>query len=423
MTLFWSLAAMMLAVALLFTLPVIMRSKYLAANEEDAINVELIRTQLDELKADLAAGRLDEAQYEAARADLERELLADLSGESAGNGAQKVRGGRWALLLLAILIPGMTLGLYQLIGTKQIIPLLAGGAPVPPRQAAAGPTEGHSLEEMVAKLAARLQEQPDNAEGWVMLARSYTSLRRFGDAAVAYERAHQLLGNNAALLADYADALVMANNMQFTDQAGGLLMQALEMEPANVKALWLAGLWKSQQGDNAAAVGYWERAAELLPPGGEDAVVIAGQIRQARAQLKPGEVAKAPPVPQDTAPADDSAAGKSVDVGVRLDPALADAAAPTDTVFIFARAVSGPRMPLAIVRKQVSDLPLIVTLDDTTAMAPAMKLSNFDQVAIGARVSKSGNAMPQSGDLQGLVAPVTPGAGLTVELTIDSRIP
>ncbi len=414
MTVFWGLAGIMVMLALLFTLPWLLRSNRRQDTDLDTVNTEVIKAQLAELEADLDSGRLDEAQYLAAREDLERELLADLSASSAGSTVAKVRGGRWAALVLILLIPGLTIGLYQYIGTQEIIALLAEGDVTPVR-----PSTGseHSLEVLVERLAERMRQEPDNAEGWVMLARSYTTLQRFGDAAVAYARAHRLVGDNADLLANYADALVMANGREFNDQAGDLLLKALEIEPGHVKALWLAGHWKSRQGEYADAVHYWQRAAGLLPPDGKDAQVLAQQIRQAREHLAPGEVVEAP------IPRQEAAAGKAITVSVTLDPQVAADAAPEDTVFIFARAVSGPRMPLAIERRQVSDLPVTVTLDDSTAMMPSMKLSNFDEVAVGARVSKSGTAMPQSGDLQGLVEPVVPDSGQAIELNIDSRVP
>ena len=423
MTVFWGLAGIMLVVAMLFTLPWLLRSHRQLDTDLDTVNTEVIKAQLSELEADLANGRLDEAQYLTARQDLERELLVDLSGPSAEGEKVKVRSGRWAVLLLIVLIPGLTIGLYQVIGTQQIIPLLARVDTAPVQQTTPPGGGEHSLEEMVERLAARMQQEPDNAEGWVMLGRSYTTLKRFDDAAVAYAKAHRLVGDNAALLADYADALVMANGQGFTDQAGALLLKALETEPGNIKALWLAGHWKNQQGDYADAIRYWQRAAERLPPDGEDAPVIAQQIRQARARLAPGEVVEAPKPREEAAATMTTAAGKNITVSITLDPQVAAGAAANDTVFIFARAVSGPRMPLAIVRKQVSDLPLTVTLDDSTAMTPAMKLSNFDAVSIGARISKSGTAMPQSGDLQGLVTPVVPGSGKAIELSINSRVP
>ncbi len=420
-TVFWWLAGIMLIVALLFVLPALLRSQRQPDTDLDAVNTAVVKAQLAELESDLDNGRLDEAQYLAACEDLERELLSDLSAASTEDGEARERSGRWAALLLVVLIPGLTIGLYHYIGTQQIIPLLANVGTPAPRQSTPPAAAAPSLEEMVQRLAERMQQEPDNAEGWVMLGRSYTSLQRYDDAAVAYARAHRLVGDNADLLADYADALVMANGRGFTDQAGALLMQALETDPDNIKALWLAGHWKNQQGDYAGAIRYWQRAAEQLPPDGEDAPVIAQQIRQARGHLAPGEVVEAT---QPTAAVKAvAAAGKAITVRITLDPQVAAAAAPEDTLFIFARAVSGPRMPLAIVRKQVSDLPLTVTLDDSTAMAPGMKLSNFDKVAVGARISKSGTAMPRSGDLQGLVTPVVPGAAQPIELNIDSRVP
>ena len=418
MTVFWGLVGIMLCVAMLFTLPWILRSSKRSDTDQDALNTEVIRAQLAELDADLDSGRLDRAQYQAAREDLERELLTDLSAASADGAETKVRDGRWAVAVLIVLIPAISIGVYNLVGTRQIIPLLAQAETGKAGQVAGHAGDTLSIEEMVQRLADRLRQEPDNAEGWVMLARSYTVLKRYQDAAVAYARAHQLVGDNPELLADYADALVMADGGRFTDQAGGLLEKALATEPDNVKALWLIGHWKNQAGDYAEAVSYWQRAAALLPPGGSDAGVIAQQISQARAHLAPGEVVETP------APREEVAlAGKSITVSVTLDPQLAAAAAPEDTLFIFARAVSGPRMPLAIVRKQVRDLPVTVTLDDSMAMAPVMKLSNFDKVVVGARVSKSGTAMPQSGDLQGQVEPVVPGSGETLQLSIDSRVP
>jgi cytochrome c-type biogenesis protein CcmH len=211
-----------------------------------------------------------------------------------------------------------------------------------------------------------------------------------------------------------------------------LLEKALAGDPDNIKALWLMGHWKNQQAAYREALDYWQRAAALLPETGKDAEIIAEQIAQARQQLGlPVEEAMqtaaasttATPVTADTAPAGAAETGATIEVSVSLDPELAAQAAPEDTVFIFARAAAGPRMPLAIVRKQVRELPVTVTLDDSLAMSPAMVLSRFEQVTVGARISKSGNAMPQSGDLQGTVTPVTTRDAAAIELTIDSRVP
>ncbi|MGB5338680.1 MAG: c-type cytochrome biogenesis protein CcmI, partial [Gammaproteobacteria bacterium] len=284
MTVFWGLAAVMMAVALLFTVPWVLRSSRSAAADPDALNTELIKTQLAELKADLEAGRLEESQYAAARQDLERELLDDLAQPSAAGAAHKVRGGQWVAVLLVLLIPGLAVGLYQTIGTQQIIPLLERNAAAP--AARAEPASGqHSLEEMIGKLAERLRANPDDLRGWMLLGRSYESLRRFPDAVNAYANAYRINADHPEVLAAYADALVMANGGRFNDQAGGLLEHALEIQPDNIKALWLLGHWKNQQADYQAAIGHWQRAAALLPAGSEDAGVIAQQIQVARSQL------------------------------------------------------------------------------------------------------------------------------------------
>jgi len=276
-----------------------------------------------------------------------------------------------------------------------------------------------SIEEMVALLAKRLQQQPDDVKGWVMLARSYSIMKRHSEAVTAYENVLRLGGEDAALLTDYADAMVMANGGIFTDESGALLTRALELDPVNIKGLWLAGHWKNQSGAQAEALDYWQQAAARLPVGSEDATVIAQQISEVQAQL--GIAAAPAPAKTITPTAADK--GASLSVHVTLSPDYATVAAAEDTVFIYARATQGSRMPLAIVRKQVKDLPVTVTLDDSMAMTPQMVLSKFDQVTVGARVSKSGGAMPQSGDLQGLVSPVATQTTETIQVTVSNKIP
>jgi cytochrome c-type biogenesis protein CcmH len=434
MSVFWGLATIMIIIALLFTVPWLLRagrSTKSTRPDPDTLNTEIIKTQLAELDTDLKMGRLDETQYAAARRDLERELLDDLSPSGSAATTKPARSGQWAVVLLVVAIPLMALALYQHLGSRQIIPLLEqGGAATAtsgsPGQHAMGE---QSLEQMVNTLAERMKDEPDNLRGWVLLARSYETLNRYADALVAYRNARRLSGDNPEVLADYADALVMANGGRFNDEAGEVLQKAVEVQPENVKALWLIGHWKNQQGAYSEALTYWQRAAALLPPGGEDANIIAQQISQVQQRLgitptAPVMAAAASPTGAPaTAPGGTSAAGHAITVTVALDPALTAQAAPESTVFIFARAVQGPRMPLAIMRRQVKDLPVTVTLDDSLAMSPAMTLSKFDQVTIGARVSASGNAMPQSGDLEGSQSPVNVANPGTVAITIDRKLP
>jgi cytochrome c-type biogenesis protein CcmH len=290
------------------------------------------------------------------------------------------------------------------------------------------------VDDMAAKLAAKLQKEPDNAEGWVMLARTYYALNRYDDAAPAFEKALTLVPDDAGLLADYADSIGAAQG-GLRGKAMELVARALKADPTHWKALALAGTAAFERKDYAQAVAYWERMKATVPPGSPVAGSIDSSIAEARALggLKAGAppassaVAAAAPGgaskgPQGALPADAAKSGATIAGTVELAPAIAAKAAPNDTVFIFARAVDGPKMPLAILRKQVKDLPATFTLDDSLAMAPNVALSKFASIVVGARVSKSGNAAPQPGDLEGYSPAVKVGAtGLVV--VIDRTLP
>jgi len=418
MTVFWSLAAVMLVVALLFVLPPLLRKRELPAVSRDDLNTEVIKAQLAELDADLAVGKLDQNQYAAARTDLERELLYDLS--TTGPAEHEPRSGRWATLLIIPVLPLCAVLLYQQLGSVELIDRLQ---QVQTFQSQTVQQQAASIEDMIVNLAARLQQQPDDLEGWTMLARTYNILERYSKAEAAYENVLRLGGENSGLLTDYADAMVMANGGTFTDKSGALLTRALELDPDNVKGLWLTGHWKNQSGAHAEAIRYWQKAVLLLPDNDQNKLVLTEQIQQAQQQAG---IAVDSEQQAATSPAavtvDDSASGVTLQVQVSLDPALAAKTSPGDTVFIFARAAQGPRMPLAIVRKQVKDLPVAVVLDDSMAMAPGMMLSGFKEVLVGARISKSGNAMPQGGDLQGSKSPVRPADSARLDIVIDSVV-
>ncbi|MCO6411271.1 MAG: c-type cytochrome biogenesis protein CcmI [Thiogranum sp.] len=415
MSTFWLLVIAMMLLALVFSAAPLLRRRHDTSIDQNQLNTAVIREQLRELQADLDAGKLDQASWNAAKTDLERELLNQLDDGNEGTAAAP-RSGRWAVGLVGLLVPLVAVLLYLQLGAvdfqeRRELTAAAQGADA----------DGHPLVAMVAQLSQRMRENPDQLEGWLLLARSYAALNQFDNALEAYAQARRLVGDQPELLIDSADMLVMASGGQFTDEVGALLDQALSVQPDNAKGLWLKGHWKFRNNDIQGAIDNWKKAAAQLPPDSENVLAINQQIRQAQIALG---------MPQSEAPdaaAPDTgkqqSAGGAIEVTVRLDPALTQQAAPGDTVFIFARAVEGPRMPLAIVRKQVADLPVSVRLDDSLAMTPAMVLSNFDQVAVGARVSRSGNAMAQSGDLEGLTSPVQVARGEAVEVVIDAAVP
>jgi cytochrome c-type biogenesis protein CcmH len=245
---------------------------------------------------------------------------------------------------------------------------------------------------MVEGLAEKMKNNPDDAQGWLMLGRSYKFQQQYSKAVDAFANAYRLLGDQAEVMLLYADALAYASDKNLAGKPTELVFKALALEPDNLTALWLGGMAKAQQGDPVTAIKLWKKLAALLPPGSDSQQEIQGlltKIESETAQTKAAQQANVSDV--------------AIEVQVSLAPELQKSASPGDTVFIYAQALSGPKMPLAIVRKQVSDLPLTVSLNDTMAMMPNMKLSNFQNVKLLARISKSGNAISQSGDLIGVI--------------------
>jgi cytochrome c-type biogenesis protein CcmH len=274
-----------------------------------------------------------------------------------------------------------------------------------------GAVSAEQIEDMVGRLAARMGEHPDDAEGWKLLGRSYAVLGRFGEAVDAYAKAAAREPRDAVLLADFADALAMARGQSLQGEPEKLVLRALEIDPRNLKALALAGTAAFERKAFAKAADYWQRMLPLVPPGSEDAQAIRDNVAQAT------QLAGGPPVaPQAAVPQVAGLRGT-----VRISPKLKGQFGPEDTVFIYARAVEGPPMPLAVLRRRARELPAEFALDDSMAMAPGMTLSAHPRVVVTARVSKSGGATPQPGDLQGASAPVANDAS-GVDVTIDAVV-
>ncbi len=435
MTLFWFSVAALMALALVFIVPPFFRKHETQHVSEDELNLAVIKQQLEELKADLDSGELDRDQYEAARHDLEKELLADLSAGSTDptplTGDPKA--GRWAIALLVVAIPAISLPLYFKYGSPSLIPRLEMGDTGRTANNAAGHSAGGqqsgSMLEMIDQLAKKLEQSPNNPDGWKMLARSYMAVNRIQDALNAYEAAYKLAPEDADLILAYGTTLAQSNNNQFAGRPTELISQALELSPQDPNAQWLRGIAYFQEGDYANAVVLWERVLTHLPAGSPEAQNVTEYLNEARAQLPPGSqpasgVGSTPAMAQQSAPAKPAAASSGrIRVEVSLDPALRDKVEGSDLVFIFARAVSGPRMPLAAMKRQVKDLPVTLELDDSMAMMPQFVLSKFPEVVVGARISKSGDPVPKSGDLEGEVSPVVPGQEATVQVVVNTIHP
>lgn len=388
MTAFWLTGAALAAAVLAWLLRPLLSGRGGGPVSRQAANVAIYRDQLRELEADLAAGTLAQADFERSRAELEARLLEDAGQPEAAQPAPAA--GRRLALVMGCAIPLLALTVYLVVGNPGTLSReLEHGATV------------QQLETMVERLAARLRENPDDADGWALLGRSYAALGRFGESADAYAKAAVRAPRDAQLLVDFADALAMARGQRLQGEPEKLIQRALEIDPNNLKGLALAGTVAFERRDFARAAAYWQRMLPLVPADSEDARTIQQNVAEAR------ELA---------------ANSKAVQGTVTLSPKLSGRASPDDVVFVFARAAEGPPMPLAVARTRVRDLPYRFRLDDSMAMTPAMKLSAFPQVVVGARVSKSGNAAPQPGDLQGASAPVANDAG-EVRVVIDRVVP
>jgi cytochrome c-type biogenesis protein CcmH len=402
---FSALAAVLVAAALLFLLVPLLRAPRAGASVQ-AANLDIYRDQFGELERDLRLGVLDAGQYEAARSELQRRLLDDAGGSSATPVAAP-RGGRSTAAAIALLVPIMAGLLYWQLGEPQALD--------PARRASADASDitPEQFEAMTEQLAARMAANPEDAQGWAMLGRAYKALGRYPDAAQALAEANQRQPGTPEIMVDYAEVLAQAHG-KLAGEPRRLLEQALKIAPNDPRALTLAGGAAFEAGEYQRAIGYWQAVAAGVPPDSELGKALSTGIERARAMG--GTKASAAPKPP-------PAAGTAVVRGeIRLSPALKEQAAADDTVFIFAQSAEGPRMPLAVLRKQVRDLPLTFQLDDSMAMNPTLRLSSVARVVVTARVSRSGGAAPQSGDLQGESAPVAPG-GKAVSITIDKVVP
>ncbi len=400
------------------------------------MNPTLQMTRLDELKGQLAqveelirSGALKGKGAKRARDKIEAQMLAAVMAGGKGGAAQATADDARpsSRLVLGITVFVLAFGVlgYAWLGNLQGLTVGPGSAPV--AQAAAGgaehPMDQAQIEALTQRLAERLKAQPDDAEGWSMLGRSYAVLGRYGDAAAAFRKLIELRPNDAQAYADAADAVGMANGRKLEGEPEQLIAKALKIDPDNPKALGLAGTVAFDKGDHALAAKHWERALKQLEPGSPMAQQLTDAVNEARQRVGlpplPAVAAAAAPDAGAAPQAPAAAGGAQVQARITLAPALASKVSPDDVVFIFARSAEGGGMkpPLAIQRRQVKDLPLDLTLDDSMAMSPAMSLSTQKQVIIGARISKSGSALPEPGDLQGLSPTVDVGAkGVKVEI-------
>ena len=403
---FLVIAVVMLAIACAWVLVPLLSRRRVATIDGEASNLAVLRDQRAELEADLANGVLSSEQYDTARVELDRRVLEETAGDAVSAPGTS-RASAWTAALVGAGFPIAAVVLYLVLGTPvALLPDLSQVAGADGQKGASS----QDIEAMIERVKERLATNPDDLEGWKVLARTYYVLGRAKEAAGAYERATALAPDDADLLADYADAIAITQGPLVRRRARGdrRARAARESEPVEgERAGGHARIPARQLRQGGRALGAREGGRAGGFAGGT--IDRIQPLRSARARARGAKVGA-------------SATGAKVAGMVTLSPALAGAVAPDDTVFVFARPADGSRMPLALLRVKGSDLPLAFTLDDSTAMMPNRKLSDHSEVIVGARISKSGNATPQSGDLEGTSSPVKLGT-TGVKLVIDRRLP
>jgi cytochrome c-type biogenesis protein CcmH len=401
-----------LAVLGLLLFPLLLKERRQRVGSTSELSIAVLRDQLSELEDQRKAGLLDATLFVEEQAELERRALED--GAAARAGAAPAAGRKLALAaVLGLGVPALAVGMYIWLGTPESLK---------PQQAATAPgnhaLSPQQIQAMAAKLAERLQNNPDDGEGWMMLGRSYSVLGRYAESAAAFGRAMALLPPNANHLADYADVVAMAQGRRLAGEPEKIIARALSIDPRHIKSLALAGSAAFERGDYSGALKEWRSIQSLVPPDSQVAQSIGKSIADAERRLgvSPSQ-AVAPTGMAPTAAAGPASVSGSVVIAADLAGKMPAGA----SLFIFARAVDGSRIPLAMAKVNSAQLPHAFKLDDSMSMAPNVRLSSAKSVVIGARVSKSGDALAKPGDLEGFSAPVAVGASGVV-VTIGSVV-
>jgi cytochrome c-type biogenesis protein CcmH len=405
MTGFILAAALLLLVILgILLLPLLRSPRLSRAIDRREANLEIFRDQLSELERERNEGSLAEADFEQAKSELQRRLLEEVQPETV---TQEKSGGRKSALALLFVIPLAAAAGYALLGNPQALDPMHTQTRMDSQQ----------MDELLGKLVARLKANPEDSKGWVMLARSYKALGRYVASAEAYSHAGALIDSDPSLLADHAEVLATINGGNFAGKPDELIARALRIDANEPQALYLAGAAATERKDFVAVADFWGRLLSQLDPGSEDARSLGAAVDKAREITGQSgvKIASKPVIKTVASP-------EAISGEVTLSGKIASQARPDDLLFVFARAAEGSRMPLAVMRASVADLPLKFRLDDSMAMPSGQKISGFKTVNIEARVAKAGMAQASSGDLFGIVKDVKTGSK-NIKLVIDQVQP
>ncbi len=411
-------AVVLVLLAVVFIVPTLRKKNYAFSDEYDDLNVSIAKDRLKEIKSQLDAGEITQQIYQQLHDELESSLALDLSNidstqqSTPSDSDSSVKStSKWMPILLAICIPLFSAAIYFQLGdfaaatgTKIVQTVIPAGENRPQM----------TIEEAINKLEQRLVDEPNNADGWFMLGKTYMAIKQYNKSVAAYEKVLKLDSENQQaedpeVLLRYADAIAMTEGGNLNGKARPIIDRIIVMLPNNPTALWMAGMAENQQENYSQALSFWYKLHPIVSQDAGSVAQLDTLIKGAEAQLSSAEVTqlkKAASFEASTTQDVNGDTAAQIIVTVKLDPALKDKVKPTDTLFVFAKAMQGPPMPLAAVKKTVAELPLTVSLNDAMAMMPQMKLSNFEQVKISAVITQSGQPGAQAGDLFVEMSPV-----------------
>jgi len=410
---FWWITGLMLLLAVGVLLLSLLRKQPQMGDDTRAQNIAIARERLAELQAEYDAGNIEQQAFEQTQEELEQALLDDVARQGSTENQTASFAPRLGMLLILVVVPAVSLGLYKHLGSPQYLQVAGPGQPQTHSPGKAAP----SMEKLLQAAKQKTVDEPDNVDNWFILGRLYTSMDQYPQAVEAYEQLVKVSDGHPTALLMLADTLAnVEGSMQ--GRPAELILQALKQDPQNPNALWLAGLATAEQGEYQAALDYWQRASVYLQDKPELQKELQSLMQRVAAQARTeGKEVSVPELIVAESP-------KAVfNISVELDAGIQDKLQSGDVLFVFVRAASGPPMPLAAVKQPVVELPMKVSIGDSDLLRPGTHLSDHQQLKIGARISHSGQPIARSGDLQSATLLVEPGKDSDIQLRIDQIVP
>ncbi|MCU8045678.1 MULTISPECIES: c-type cytochrome biogenesis protein CcmI [unclassified Shewanella] len=415
MTTFWIFIALVMLVGLMLIWIPHFRQQKLLKTEEAGVrkqtNLELFNERLGVLEKELSEELLDQAEFDALKKELEISLLQDIKQANDDSLVNQIKPKTilWPSIMSVCLIV-ISGYLYQHLGAFENI-----DSAQQPANPHAGMDTAQIMMQRVQMMEAQVKAEPENSQLWFSLGHAYVSANQYDKAIAAFDKVIELVGKHAELLGPKATAMYYKAGQQMTPQVQALIDESLAMDAQDPSTLLLVGMDAFFTADYKKAITSWQT---ILDSGHADVdrAALMNAIETANLRMQ-SETAG---MPNDDAHKQVKASAKSVNVTISISAELAAKASPEDTIFIFARATEGPKVPLAATKVSAKSFPITVTLDDSSGMGGDVKLSDAANVEVIAVLSKQGNIKPQTGDIQGKISKVA--VGDTANLVLDTQV-